>query len=154
MRGGDQGAARGFVEPAALDADEAVLHQVDAADGVARADFVQQFDDLYRFQRHTVYGDGLAFDEADLHHFFAVGRFLRRAGHHPGAGQGRVVGVLELAALVADVPKVAVAGVDFFPAGGDGDAVLSQRSRGSLRAISAPTRATGAMTLRSGASAW
>src|ERR1700677_387223 len=54
MRGGDQGAARGLVEPAALHANEAIFYQVDAADRVAGADLVQQLNDLYRLQRHSV----------------------------------------------------------------------------------------------------
>ena len=123
MRGGDQGAARSLIEAAALDADEAVLHQVDAADRIARADLIQQFHDLHRLQLHAVDRDGLAFDKANLHHFLAVGCFLRRAGHHPGGGQGRVAGILQLAALMADVPQVAIAGVDLLPARRHRDAV-------------------------------
>ena len=40
---------------------EAVLYQVDAADGIAGADFIQQLDDLYRLQLHAVDRDRLAF---------------------------------------------------------------------------------------------
>src|SRR3984957_13905052 len=114
--GGDQGAARGLIEAAALDANEAILYQVDAADRIAGADLVQQLNDLYRLQRHSVYGYRLAFDEADLHYFLTVRRFLRGAGPNPGGGQGRVTCVLKFAALMADVPQVAVAGVDLLPA--------------------------------------
>jgi hypothetical protein len=43
--GGEQQRASGsFIAAARLDADETVLDQIDASDGVASADFVEQFD--------------------------------------------------------------------------------------------------------------
>ena len=46
VSGDQQRAAGRFVAAAGLDSDEAVLHHVDAADGIASADFVQQLDEL------------------------------------------------------------------------------------------------------------
>ncbi len=47
--------------------------------------------------------------EADLDKLFAVGRFLRAFCHDPGARKRRVGCVFEFAALMADVPEIAVA---------------------------------------------
>ncbi len=43
MRGHDESASGSFITAAGLHADEAILNQVDAADGVLRADAVQLF---------------------------------------------------------------------------------------------------------------
>ena len=45
MSGDEQCAAGRFVTAAALDTDEAVLNEIDAADGVAPADFVEQLNE-------------------------------------------------------------------------------------------------------------
>ena len=57
MRGEQQRSAGRLIAAARLDADEAVLHQVDAANGVARADFVQHFDNRHRIEHDAVHRD-------------------------------------------------------------------------------------------------
>ena len=119
----DEGAPRGFVTATGLDADETVFDQIDTADGIAGADFIQQFDQLNGLKLHTVDRNWFAGDKADLDRLFVVWSVFRRAGHGPGAVEGRVVGIFEFAAFVADVPDIAVTRVNLLPAGGNGDAV-------------------------------
>src|SRR5690606_40924318 len=52
--------AWGLVHPAALDADESVLDDVDAADAVAPGDLVGPSKELVRFELLVVDGDGVA----------------------------------------------------------------------------------------------
>ncbi len=124
VRGNQQRSARRFVTAARLDADETVLHQVDAADGIASADLVQQLDQRNRIELHPVHGNRSALFEADFDLLLAVGSFLRRTGQLPGAGERRVARIFQFPALVADVPQVAIAAVDLLAAGGHGNAAL------------------------------
>ena len=87
VRGNQQSSARSFVAAARLDADKAVLHQVDAADGIASADFVQQLDQRNRIELHAVHRNRNSLFKADHDLLFAVGSFLRRTGQLPGAGR-------------------------------------------------------------------
>ena len=124
VSGEQQGASRSFVAAARLDADEAVFDQVDASNRVASADFVQQFDQRHRIEIHTIYGDGHTFFESDFDLFLLIGSLLRRLRHLPGAREGRVGGVLEFPAFVADVPEITIAAVNLLAARGHGNTAL------------------------------
>ena len=74
-----------------------------------------------RIELHAVHGNRDALLETDVDLLLAVGRFLRRiVVICQVLSSGALAGVLEFAALVADVPQVAVAAVDLLAARGDG----------------------------------
>src|SRR4051812_44772761 len=102
MRRQQQRAAGCLVGATRLHADETVLHEINAADSVTRADLIQQFDKLDWIKLLSIESDRHALDEIDLDLFGAVGRLLRRLGPHPRGWQWRGVRILELAALMAD----------------------------------------------------
>ena len=77
----EDGAAGGLVDAAALHADEAVLDQVDPADAVLAAEFVELGQQFGRRQTFAVHGDGIALLEID----FDILRLGR--AHLPGDGQ-------------------------------------------------------------------
>ena len=109
----DQRAAGSFVAPARLHADKAVLHQVDAADAVLAADLVELLE-----QRDgggvalAVHRNRRALLEPDGHVFRLIRRVLGRSGQHPDFVRGRIRRIFQRAALVRNVPDVAVAAVD------------------------------------------
>ena len=123
MRRQQQRSARRLVTAARLDADEAVLDQVDAADGIARADFVQHFDQRDRIEFDAIHRDRQSVAKFDRHLLDLIGRILRRLGPRPGRRQRRVVGIFQLAALVRDVQQVAIAAVDLLAALRHGNSV-------------------------------
>ncbi len=124
MRGNQQSAAGSLVATARLDSDEAVLHQINPSDGISPADFVQQLDQRNRIELHAIHRNWNAFFKADDDLLLAVGSVLRRTSHLPGGGKRRVARIFQFPALVADVPEIAVAAVNFLPAGFDGNSPL------------------------------
>jgi len=124
VSGDEQRASGSFVAAARLDADEAVLHQVDASDGVASANFVQQFHERYGIESLAAHRNRHAFFESNLNLLFLVGRLLRRLRKLPRAGEWRTGGVFQFSAFVAQVPDVAIAAVNFLTARGDGNAAF------------------------------
>ena len=85
MRRHDQRAARRLVAAARLHADEAVLHQVDAADGVLAADLVERFEQIST-PRHAPGRStetGTPFSKPMVTSRRLVGRFRRALGEHP-----------------------------------------------------------------------
>src|SRR5579871_4685677 len=123
MSSDQQRATGSFVASAGLHTDKAVLDQIDAADCVAAADFIEQLNKRNRIHLEAIDRDRNALGEADADFFFLVWCLLRRTGQLPGRGQRRIAGIFELSALVADVPEVAVPAVNLLAAGGDRDAV-------------------------------
>ena len=77
MRREQQRAAGRLVTAARLDADEAILHQVDAANRIARANFVQHFDGRDRIEFDAVHRNRHAMLELDGYLLDRVRRFLR-----------------------------------------------------------------------------
>src|SRR5260370_26671466 len=71
--GEQQRASWRFVAAARLDADEAVLDQVDASNRVAPADFVQQFDQRYGIESLAAHRNTHASFESDFNLFFVIG---------------------------------------------------------------------------------
>ena len=150
----EQRAAGSFVASARLNADKTILNQVDAPDGVAAADFIQQLDERNGIHRETVDGNWNALVETDFDLLFAVRRILRRLRQLPRTREGSVGGVFELSAFVADVPEVAIAAVNLRRGWPRRECRASQRNRGNLRATSNLHSRHGAIILSSGASAW
>ena len=143
MRGDEQRAAGSFVRAAGLHADEAILDEVGAADAVLGGDFVELVQEIDGAELRTVDGNGRAGFKADFDFFGFVGSFFRRDGPLPHGFVGRVGGIFEFAAFVAEVPDVAVAAVDILFALLDGDVVLLRRRRWRLRESRCPIRARG-----------
>src|SRR5262249_24523682 len=98
--------------------------QVDAANGVASADLVEQFDQRDGVEFLSVHRIGSAGGESDRDSLLAVGCFFRRASELPGGVEGRVGRIFQLSAFLADVPKVAIAAVNLLTTGCHGDAAL------------------------------
>ena len=115
----ENGAARGLVDAPVLHADEPVLHDVDDADAVGPADGVELCDDLAGLHLLAVQGHGGAGLKVDGH----IGGLIRGLqggdAHLQEAGLlvlGLVGGVLQVQALVAQVPEVLILGVVGLPA--------------------------------------
>ena len=80
VRGQQDGAARRLVHAARLHADEAVLHQVDAADAVVAAELVELGEQRGGRHRLAVEADRVSLGEADRDVCRPVGRVHRRDG--------------------------------------------------------------------------
>ena len=80
MRRDQDRAARRLVHTARFHADETVLHQIEAADTVGAAQFVQRGEQRSGRQRLAVNRNRIAAFETDLHHRRLVGRILRIDG--------------------------------------------------------------------------
>src|SRR5258708_9578166 len=112
MSGEQQRASRSFVTAARLDANEAVLENINGSDGVGSADFVHQFDERYRVESLSTDRNRHALFESDFDLFFFIRNLLRRLRDLPGTRKRRITGVLEFSAFVADVPEIAIAAVN------------------------------------------
>src|SRR5580698_520288 len=124
VSGKQQRASRSFVAATRLDTNKAILHQIDAADSVASADFVQQFNQRYGVESLSTHRNWYAFFEPNFNLLFFVRSLLRRLRQLPCARERRVARVFQLSAFVADVPEIAIATVDLFAAGSYRDATL------------------------------
>ena len=153
--GKQQRSARRLVTAARLDADKAVFDQINPADGIAPANFVQQLDQRNRIQLHAVH--------RDRHSLLRTrsSTFSSRSGASCGdfvhvhvLGSGALFGSSSSPPSWLTCQQVAVAAVDLLAARGHGNACASRRSRGSLRATSDVHSRHGAITFSSGASAW
>ena len=148
-----QSSAGSFVASTRLDPHEPIFHESTRPIALrAPISFSNSTSDTgSRFMPLTE--TGIPFSETDRHLFFTVGRFLRRTRDLPGVGERRVGRVFQLSTFVADVPQIAIAAVDFLPAGCDRNSMAFPRSRDNLRATSRVHSRHGAITLNSGASA-
>ena len=120
------GAARRLVYAAALDADEPVLHDVQQADAVGPADLVELEDDLLGAELLTVEGDRDALLEIERDIGRSIGGLQRGDAHLEEALLlilRLVARVLEVEALVREVPEVLVLGVVGLAADLEGDVV-------------------------------
>src|SRR4029077_5114984 len=118
--------------------DEAVLHDIGAADPMFRRDFIQRVQQIDGTGFYAVHGNGRPRFETNFNFLGFVRRFLRRDDPLPHRFAGRVGGILELAAFVAEVPDVAVAAVDVFLALLDGNLVRFGVGDGVLARIDVP----------------
>src|SRR5579872_655239 len=118
-----QRAAWSLIAATRLDTDEAVLDEVNASDGVAAADFVQDRNQSHGIELHIIDGNWNALFKADGDRLGLVRRFLRRYRHLPGGVQWTVAGVFQFPTLMAQVPEVAIAAVNLFAAGGNGNSM-------------------------------
>ena len=100
--------SRSLVQLARLDADQPVLHVIDAPHAVASGDIVHQLDERHAIQALAVDRDGDATLEADLYLTRGVGRVS--CGHRPGIRLfwRRDPRVFQVAGLDAASPKVLV----------------------------------------------
>ena len=118
------GAARRFVDAAALDADKPVLDQVRAADAVFAAEAVQRFHDLQRVHLLPVHGDGIALFEINGDIFRLVRSVFGCDGQLEHALGRLVPRILQDAALEGNVQEVAVHRIRFLGRDIDVDSVL------------------------------
>src|SRR5262245_41970909 len=108
MRGKQQRAARSFVAAARLDPDKAILDEVDATDGVAAANLVEQLHQRNRIQLLAVHRDRCSLGKSDGDSLLAIGCVFRRARQLPGGVKWSVGRIFQFAAFMAYVPDVAV----------------------------------------------
>ena len=114
VRGVDDGPARRLVHAAALHADEPVFHDVQQADAVGPADLVELEDDVLDAHGLAVEGRGHALLEIERDICRRIRRVQRGDAHLQEAGlfiERLVARVLQVEALVAQVPEVLVLGV-------------------------------------------
>ena len=138
MRGDEQSAAGCFVRAARFHADETIFDNVHAADAIGCGDFIQLIEQRERREFLAVHGDGIPGFEADFDGRGLVGRFRGRDDPFPHVFGGRVGRIFEHAALVAQVPDVAVAAVDVFLGLIDGDVVRARVFDGIFARIDFP----------------
>ena len=124
------GDGRGVITATRLQADEAVLDNVDTADTVGLADGVELGEKLDALGVGLSIDQGLQLDgdtllEYDVDVLGLVGGSLRVVRHGPHVSWGGLVRVLEHAGLVAAVSQVGVHGVWLGLGAGDGNALLS-----------------------------
>ncbi|MFS8628689.1 MAG: hypothetical protein FWJ73_04935 [Limnochordales bacterium] len=100
--------ARRFVHPARLHAHQAVFHDIDTPDPVAAADGVQLLQQRDGIARRPVHRHRVAFLKADLHVLRLVGGLVGRHGPAEHVFRRLLGRILQDAALVADVPEIAV----------------------------------------------
>ena len=100
--------ARSLVALAALHADEAVLHHVEAAEAVRAGDLVHLEDDVEVAHLLAVERAGDAVLERDLHDGRGVGSLLGVGGHRIDVRRRLVPGVFQNTALDGAAPQVVV----------------------------------------------
>ena len=123
MRVVEDGSARVLIDAAGLHADEAVLTDIDDADAVARADLVELGEELDRAELLAVDADRNALFKVDGYILRFVCSILRRFRDEEHAVVRLVRRILEVGALMGEVPDIAVHGVRLVLRR-DGDAVL------------------------------
>src|SRR6476661_4356650 len=124
MAGNQQGSARSLVTPARLDTHKPVLYQIDSADRIASANLVEQLDQRNGIKLHPIHRNRSTLLEADYDLLLAIWGILRRAGQLPRAGERSIACIFQFPAFVADVPQVAIAAMNLFAAGGNGNSPL------------------------------
>ena len=102
------GPARRFVTATRLHADIAVLDEIEPANAVRAADFVQGFEQRRRRQALAVERDRIALFEFDVEHRRPVGRRLRRHAPAPHGVFRRRPRIFEHAAFIGNMQQVRV----------------------------------------------
>jgi len=122
MRGIEQRAARRLVHAARLHAHHAVLDEVDPADAVPATDRVERRDDRDGSETLAVDAHWRATLEADDDFLGLIGCLRRLRGEHEHVRLRRRIRILEVAALVREMPEIRVARIDLLLRRGDRDA--------------------------------
>ena len=121
MRKVEDRATRGLIDTAALHADKAVLHHVDATDPVTAADFIERLHHSQRIEGLAVHRDAVAAHELKGHDLRLVRSLLRACGEleHPAilGSKGIEPRILQNPALVADMKEISVHRVGFLGTG-------------------------------------
>ncbi len=112
MRGHQQRAAGRLIRAARLDSDQAIFDQIDSPDTVRRGNLVQLLEQCNRGKFFPADRDRRACVESDLDFRRLIGRFFRRGDPFPHRFFRLIRGVFEHAALMAQMPDVAVARVN------------------------------------------
>src|SRR4051812_48571755 len=110
VRRDERDGGRALVGLAALDADDAVFHQVDAPDAIVAGDLADLGDEPRGWQLLGVEADRQSLLEADAQVRRGVGSLLRRLGPGERLFRRLRVGILEDAALDRAAPEVLVDG--------------------------------------------
>ena len=126
MRHVQDGAARCFVHAAAFHADEAVFDEIEAADAVALAQFIEFCQQVGGGQGHAIDGDRIPGFEVHGDVLGGIGGAFRAVGARIDKVRNLGPGVFEDLALAAGVEEVGVGGERRFAALvlGDGDLML------------------------------
>src|SRR5256885_11132438 len=138
MRGDEQRAAGSFIGAARFHTYQAVFDDVRPPNAVLRGDFVESVQQIHRRSLAAVHGNRRAGFKADLDFRGLVRSFFGRGDPLPHGLVGRVGGIFEFAAFVAEVPNVAVAAVNVFLALLDGNVVLLRVGDGVFARIDVP----------------
>ena len=106
------GAARSLVDPAALHSNKAVFDQINAADAVFTAEFVQSLHHTARGEFLAVDRDGVAAFELDFNVFSLIRGILGRHGEFEhrlvGRSSGIEPGILEDPGFIGYMQKIAI----------------------------------------------
>src|SRR5256885_16466283 len=138
MRGYEQRAAWGFIAATRFHTYQAIFDDVRPPDAVLRGDFVESVQQIHRRSLAAVHGNRRAGFKADLDFRGLVRSFFGRGDPLPHGLVGRVGGIFQFAAFVAEVPDVAVAAVNVFFALLDGNVVLLRVGDGVFARIDVP----------------
>ena len=114
----EDGSTWGFINAAALHADQPVFHDINQADAVLAAEVVELQDNILCGHLFPVNRNGNALLEFQGHIGRNIGRIDRGDTHFQETGlfiQRLVAGVFQVQAFVAEMPEVLVLGVVRFP---------------------------------------
>ena len=129
MRLHEDRAAGRLVHAARFHTDETILNEIDAADAMFAAEFVERLQHAAGREFLAVHRDAIALHEVKFDVFGLVRRILGRDGKlkHALVGVGRGVKprVFQNAGLVGNVEQVAIHRIRLFEGSFDGDFVLS-----------------------------
>src|SRR5207302_2208619 len=103
MSGKYQCAAGSLIAPARLDANEAVLDQINTSDAVARTDIVQLLKQRNRRELLSADRNGNSLRESNLHLLCLIGSALRRVGPLPCSLERCIGWIFEFSTFVAYV---------------------------------------------------
>src|SRR6266852_9960845 len=134
--------ARAFVNATRLDADVAVLDQVDASHAMAAADLVGALDYARRRQVFAVYRDWVAARVLDLDVLRLVGSFFGRDRQAEHVAIRLSPWVFEHATLEADMDEVAIHRIGFFRRDRNRNFLLVRVSDHIRTALEGPIRMT------------
>ena len=118
-------AGRCFVYAAALHTDKTVFHDVDSADCMLGAEFVQLAHDVRRGKFFTVDLDRNTFDKLNDHIFCFISSLRERLGHDVDLFRTFGPGIFQNTAFKGDMQQVAVHGIGLLQRAADRNIVLT-----------------------------
>ena len=110
----ENGSARCFIYTSGFHADQTVFNDIDRTDAVSAPQFIQFFQKGNRFHLFAVEADRNALFKIDFHVLYLIRRVFRLAGQYMDVFLMFIPRILQITALVTDMPDIFVSGIDLF----------------------------------------